>query len=134
MLAARHQAELYAKALPIADGWPPFLLVVDVGYSFELYADFSLTGKNYAQFPDKNTYRLRLSELAAENIRTRLQTVWLDPLSLDPDLSELIYLLGMVKRTHDLSSLPISPNQKAEGCNGSRLCTVSLSKLPAHVQ
>ena len=59
MLAARNQAELYAKALPAAEGWPPFLLVVDVGYSLELYADFSLTGKNYAQFPDKSTYRLR---------------------------------------------------------------------------
>jgi hypothetical protein len=33
MLRARNQAEQYAKALPAADGWPPFLIVVDVGYS-----------------------------------------------------------------------------------------------------
>ena len=26
MLRARNQAEQYAKALPVADGWPPFLL------------------------------------------------------------------------------------------------------------
>jgi hypothetical protein len=31
MLRARNQAEQYAKALPAADGWPPFLIVVDVG-------------------------------------------------------------------------------------------------------
>jgi hypothetical protein len=41
MLAARTQAERYAKALPASEGWPPF----DVGYSIELFADFSLTGK-----------------------------------------------------------------------------------------
>jgi hypothetical protein len=82
MLAARNQAELYAKAIP--DGWPPFLITVDVGYSMELYADFSLTGKNYAQFPDKNTYRILLNELTSPNVRERLRSIWLDPLSLDP--------------------------------------------------
>ncbi len=82
MLAARNQAELYAKAIP--DGWPPFLVIVDVGYSLELYADFSLTGKNYAQFPDKNTYRILLPELTNAPIRDRLRNVWLDPLALDP--------------------------------------------------
>lgn len=83
MLAARNQAERYAKAVP-EDGWPPFLLIVDVGYSVELYADFSLTGKNYAQFPDRNTFRILLTELPASGIRERLRAVWLDPLSLDP--------------------------------------------------
>ncbi|HSU31470.1 MAG TPA: DNA methyltransferase, partial [Bryobacteraceae bacterium] len=82
MLAARNQAELYAKAIP--DGWPPFLVIVDVGYSLELYADFSLTGKNYAQFPDKNTYRILLNELTNSSVRDRLRNVWLDPLALDP--------------------------------------------------
>jgi len=41
MLAARGQAERYAKALPASEGWPPFLIVVDVGHTMELYADFS---------------------------------------------------------------------------------------------
>jgi restriction-modification enzyme MmeI-like protein len=45
MLRARNQAEQYAKALPLEDGWPPFLIIVDVGYSIELFADFSGTGK-----------------------------------------------------------------------------------------
>ena len=82
MLAARNQAEQYAKAIP--HGWPPFLIVVDVGYSLELYADFSLTGKNYAQFPDRNTYRIRLHELTASTVRERLRAMWIEPLSLDP--------------------------------------------------
>ncbi len=38
MLAARGQAERYAKALPASEGWPPFLVVVDVGHSIELYS------------------------------------------------------------------------------------------------
>jgi hypothetical protein len=82
MLAARNQAELYAKAIP--EGWPPFLVIVDVGYSLELYADFSLTGKNYAQFPDKNTYPILLNELTNSSVRDRLRHIWLDPLALDP--------------------------------------------------
>src|SRR5690606_1260540 len=36
MLAAKGQAELYARALPIDEGWPPFLVIVDVGHSIEL--------------------------------------------------------------------------------------------------
>jgi hypothetical protein len=52
MQGARGQAERYAKALPVDHGWPPFLIIVDVGYTFEVYADFSRTGKSYSQFPD----------------------------------------------------------------------------------
>ena len=33
MMRARNQAEQYAKALPGEEGWPPFLIIVDVGYS-----------------------------------------------------------------------------------------------------
>ena len=82
MLAARNQAERYAKAVP--EGWPPFLVIIDVGFSIELFSDFSLMGKNYAQFPDRNTYRILLDELTAASVRDRLRAVWLDPLSLDP--------------------------------------------------
>ena len=52
LVAARSQAEQYAKALPAVEGWPPFLIVVDVGHCIELYADFSLQGKAYLQFPN----------------------------------------------------------------------------------
>jgi SAM-dependent methyltransferase len=84
MLAARGQAERYAKALPASEGWPPFLIVVDVGHSIELYADFSLTGKAYLPFPDPRTFRILLHQVQQPEIRERLRAVWLDPRSLDP--------------------------------------------------
>ncbi|HEY5205217.1 MAG TPA: type IIL restriction-modification enzyme MmeI [Roseiarcus sp.] len=34
MMQARQQAEDYAKALPASEGWPPFLVVCDVGHCF----------------------------------------------------------------------------------------------------
>jgi hypothetical protein len=85
MLRARNQAEQYAKALPAAEGWPPFLIVVDVGYSIELFADFSGTGKAYVPFPDSQTHRILLEDIGGnELVRTRLRTIWLQPLDLDP--------------------------------------------------
>ena len=81
MLRARGQAEQYAKALP---EWPPFLIIVDVGHSIETYADFAGLGKHYTQFPDANSFRIHLHELTNEEVRQRLRTIWLDPLSLDP--------------------------------------------------
>lgn len=48
MLKARGQAEGYARDLPAEEGYPPFLIVCDVGFCFDLYADFSGTGKHYA--------------------------------------------------------------------------------------
>ena len=84
MLRARGQAEAYAKALPTAEGWPPFLIVCDVGHCFELFADFSGTGKHYVQFPDANGFRVPIESLADPDIRDRLRRVWSDPHSLDP--------------------------------------------------
>jgi hypothetical protein len=84
MLRARHQAEQYAKALPVEDGWPPFLIVTDVGFSFEIYADFSGTGKAYVPFPDSLTHRIFLEHLDVRFTQERLRTIWLDPLALDP--------------------------------------------------
>ena len=84
MLAARGQAELYAKALPMSDGWPPFLVIVDVGHSIELFADFTRSGKTYTAFPDARTHRILLRDLAKEQTRERLRLVWTDPDQLDP--------------------------------------------------
>jgi hypothetical protein len=84
MLRARNQAEQYAKALPPAEGWPPFLITVDVGYSIELYADFSGTGKAYVPFPDSLNHRILLEQIETQLVRDRLRAIWLDPLSLDP--------------------------------------------------
>lgn len=84
MVNARRQAEEYAKALPASHGWPPFVLVCDVGHCIEIYADFSGQGKNYAQFPDRRGFRIFLDDLRQEEVRKRLRTIWTDPLSLDP--------------------------------------------------
>jgi len=45
MMKARNQADNYARAVAKEDGWPPFLMVVDVGHVIELYADFSGQGQ-----------------------------------------------------------------------------------------
>jgi len=84
MLAARQRAEQYARALPAEDGWPPFLIVVDVGHCIELYVDFSQMGKAYVQFPDNRKFRIPLTALAREETRETLRAVWTDPASLDP--------------------------------------------------
>jgi len=81
MLAAKGQAENYAKGLP---EWPPFLIIVDVGHVIELWADFSLSGKNYAHFPDASRFRIELDQLTDPDIRKLLHTVWTDPMALDP--------------------------------------------------
>ena len=41
LLRARSQAEQYARALPADEGRPPFLVIVDVGNTIELYAEFT---------------------------------------------------------------------------------------------
>jgi len=84
MLSARKQAEDYARALPVEHGYPPFLLIFDVGHVIEIYADFSGQGKNYAHFPDRRTFRISLEDLRDEDIRARLRAIWSDPHALDP--------------------------------------------------
>ena len=84
MRAAKKQAEDYARALPKEHGWPPFILVVDVGHVIEVYADFSGQGKNYAQFPDRAGYSIPLEGLRGPAIRARLRAIWSDPQALDP--------------------------------------------------
>ena len=84
LLRARGQAEQYARALPAAEGRPPFVMVVDVGVSIELYAEFSRSGATYTPYPDPQSHRIRLADLADEAVRERLRAVWLDPLALDP--------------------------------------------------
>ena len=61
MVKARNQAKRYAEAIP--DEWPPFLIVLDVGHCFDLYADFTQSGKNYVPFrhPNEFTSNIRSS-------------------------------------------------------------------------
>ena len=84
LVAARAQADRYARALPASEGWPPFLVVVDVGHCIELYADFSTQGKAYLQYPNAQGFRIHLDALTSEKTQTMLRTVWTDPMSLDP--------------------------------------------------
>ncbi|MEN5206684.1 DNA methyltransferase [Stenotrophomonas terrae] len=84
MLRARSQAEAYARALPAAEGRPPFVVVVDVGHRIELYSEFSRSGATYTPFPDPRSHRIALADLRKPEIRDRLRRIWLDPLGLDP--------------------------------------------------
>ena len=84
MEAARQQALGYVRALPGSEPRPPFVVVVDVGFGIDLYSNFAGVGDNYVPFPDSQTYRLRLSDLADETVRARLTQVFTDPQALDP--------------------------------------------------
>ena len=86
MLKARNQADNYARAVSKEDGWPPFLLIVDVGHVIELYSDFSGQGQGYTQFPDGNRYRIYLDDLRQPETLDLLRAIWTDPTSLDPSL------------------------------------------------
>lgn len=84
MLKAKSQAYSYARALDIDEGWPPFLIVVDIGNVIDIYADFSGAGKNYTPFPDGTRYRLCIEKLLEEETRLLLRAIWMKPKSLDP--------------------------------------------------
>jgi hypothetical protein len=84
MMSARNQADGYARAVSRDDGWPPFLLVVDVGHVIEVYADFSGQGQGYTQYPDGNRFRITMDDLRDATIRDRLRLIWTDPHALDP--------------------------------------------------
>src|ERR1035438_306485 len=63
MYEAKGQAELYVRNLPASEHNPPFLIVVDVGHTLELFADFSHQGRIYIPFPDPRTHRIKLPPL-----------------------------------------------------------------------
>ena len=84
MQAARQQALGYLRALPDAEPRPLFLLVADVGYCLDLYANFTGVGEAFVPFPDQARYRLPLSALADEATRNLLRQVFEAPRDLDP--------------------------------------------------
>lgn len=83
MLNAREQAEGYARDLPQDHGWPPFVIVCDVGHCFEIFADFQRMGK-YDQFPDRMHFRIYLEDLKNPDIQALLRHIWTDPQTLNP--------------------------------------------------
>lgn len=86
MQRAKNQAERYARSLPPEEGRPPFVIVVDVGHSIALYSEFTRTGGAYIPFPDQNSYRIPIEDLAKPEVRELLKAVWTDPDSLDPSI------------------------------------------------
>ena len=50
MLQAKGQAERYVRHLPPEEGRPPFVVVVDVGHSIELFSEFSCSGGGLCAF------------------------------------------------------------------------------------
>ncbi|MGO4705522.1 class I SAM-dependent DNA methyltransferase [Microvirga sp. 2MCAF38] len=84
MQNARKQAEGYVFLLDTNHPAPPFIILCDVGHCFEIYADFTGTGRAYNQFPDRNGFRIYMEDLAREDIRTLLATIWQEPHTLDP--------------------------------------------------
>ena len=110
MVQAKGQAERYAKALPADHGWPPFLLVADIGYCIEVYADFTGTGKAYAQFPDRARYRIMLEDLRDEEVRKRLRAIWTEPKQLDPAIQS-------AKVTREIADLLATVSRRLEARN-----------------
>lgn len=81
---AYNQALDYIRAIPAAEGRPPFLIVCDVGHCFDIYAEFTGTGGTYLAFPNPKKRRIFLEELRDPEARALLKTIWIDPHSLDP--------------------------------------------------
>ena len=98
MFDAKAQAVNYARCLPTDHGWPPFVMVCDVGHVIEVFADFTGQGKNYAQFPDRQGFRIYLEDLRKAEIRDRLRAIWTDPQSLDPSRVSARVTRGIAER------------------------------------
>ncbi len=81
---AHAQGERYIHSLPAEEGRPPFLIICDVGSSFDLYAEFSGTGGQYERFPDPRNHRIHLRDLHDPKVRDLFRNIWSDPRSLDP--------------------------------------------------
>ena len=75
MRDARAQAENYAKNLPAAEPVAPFLVVCDIGRAFEIYHDAAGNGRGYIFFPDKQSYRIELTDLRDPDILARLKAI-----------------------------------------------------------
>lgn len=85
LLKAHAQAVGYVRALdPKSEPTVPFLVVLDVGGSFDLFADFSGTNRFWSPFPSPNANRITLEQLAEPKARETLKAVWEAPHSLDP--------------------------------------------------
>ena len=103
MQNARRQAEGYVFLLDANHSAPPFVITCDVGHCFEIYADFSGTGRAYTQFPDRQHFRIFLEDLRDERVRKRLAQIWTDPRELDPTKQSAKVTRDIAKRLAEVS-------------------------------
>ncbi len=87
---AKEKAARYARNLDTPNGnglhsepIPPLVIVCDVGYCFDIYANFGHP-QRYSPFPDQRGYRIYISDLQRPEIRARLRLAFTDPSALDP--------------------------------------------------
>ncbi len=105
MRNARAQAKAYVADLPPDHPAPPFILICDVARSFEVWADFTGTGRGYGHFPDRRRFRFSHDDLARPEIQDLIRAIWTDPGSLDPTpraaaiTREIVDELAQVSRT-----------------------------------
>lgn len=103
MLKARAQAEGYVFRLPTSHNAPPFIILCDVGHCFEIYADFTGTGRSYTQFPDRKSFRIFMEDLENEETRELLRAIWENPQSLNPTLRRARTTREIAKRLAQIS-------------------------------
>lgn len=121
MQRAKQQAENYVRLLPESEGRPPFILVADVGYVIEVYAEITCTGGVYRPFPNAKASRIMLEDLRSSEVRELLRTIWEDPLSLDPSkkaaevtkqvADKLARLSRSLEKKTDASGQPLTPER-----------------------
>lgn len=101
---ARAQAKQYIAALDrsIAPP-PPFIIICDVGATFDLYAEFTRTGGEYTPYPDARAKRIRLADLRDPDNLDLLRTVWTDPAQLDPSRQTAQATRALAGRLAELS-------------------------------
>lgn len=111
MRDARLQAERYARALPASEGWPPFLIVCDVGRAFDLYFDWSGMGKDYGPFPNRQSFRIGLLQLRDPAVQAMFRAIFTDPRSIDPRL-QAVAVTRDVSRRLALVSMNLEDDQR----------------------
>ncbi len=131
MRDARAQAENYAKNLPSAEPVAPFLVVCDIGRAFEIYHDAAGNGRGYIFFPDKQSYRIELTDLRDPEILARLKAIWSAPRSIDPRFqsadvtrtvaSRLASVSQYIEEGVRIRSGALSPREKSEEIEESAL-------------
>ena len=63
MQQKRKQPERCVRILSRSANRLPFVIVVDVGYCFDLYTDYSCTCGSYLHYPDPRNHRIMLKDL-----------------------------------------------------------------------